>query len=251
MGSKRSRERMERLRQRFYDGMAERGVTGDIADKIWDKLAAFANYGFPESHSVCFAYLVYASSWLKRHYPAAFCAALLNAQPMGFYSPHSLVQTPAATASTSAPPTSTPPTANATLEPDVSTEATQDGPRHARDARGVGHGRAGGAARASGRCGASATTSPSEIAAGRPYESMEDLQRRVPELDLAQLEAMATAGAFGCFDLDAARGAVGGRRGGAIQARPPVRHRHRGRRADAAGHVVAARRRSPTCGPPA
>ncbi len=54
-------------------------------------MAAFANYGFPESHSVSFAYLVYASSWLKRYEPAAFCAALLNAQPMGFYSPQSLV----------------------------------------------------------------------------------------------------------------------------------------------------------------
>ena len=72
--------------------MAERGVTGEIADEIWEKLAAFANYGFPESHSVSFAYLVYASSWIKRYEPAAFCAALLNAQPMGFYSPHSLVQ---------------------------------------------------------------------------------------------------------------------------------------------------------------
>ena len=62
------------------------------AEEIWEKLAAFANYGFPESHSVSFAYLVYASSWIKRYEPAAFCAALLNAQPMGFYSPHSLVQ---------------------------------------------------------------------------------------------------------------------------------------------------------------
>ena len=92
MGSKRSRERMERLRDRLYDGMAERGITGEVADQIYDKLAAFANYGFPESHSVSFAYLVYASSWLKLYYPAAFCAALLNAQPMGFYSPHTLVQ---------------------------------------------------------------------------------------------------------------------------------------------------------------
>ena len=83
---------MERIRQRLYEGMAERGVVGDIADQMWDKLSAFANYGFPESHSVSFAYLVYASSWLKRFYPAAFCAGLLNAQPMGFYSPHSLVQ---------------------------------------------------------------------------------------------------------------------------------------------------------------
>src|SRR3954470_13661334 len=72
--------------------MAERGITGDVADELYAKLAAFANYGFPESYSVSFAYLVYASAWIKRYYPAAFCAALLNAQPMGFYSPHSLVQ---------------------------------------------------------------------------------------------------------------------------------------------------------------
>ena len=92
MGSKRSRERMERLHQRFADGAAERGVTAEVIEIIWEKLAAFASYGFPESHSVSFAYLVYASSWLKRWYPAAFCAALLDAQPMGFYAPHTLVQ---------------------------------------------------------------------------------------------------------------------------------------------------------------
>ncbi|HUP86482.1 MAG TPA: error-prone DNA polymerase, partial [Acidimicrobiales bacterium] len=91
MGSKRSKERMLRLRSRLYEGMAERGITGDVADQIYEKLAAFANFGFPESHSVSFAYLVYSSSWIKLHYPAAFCAALLNAQPMGFYSPQSLV----------------------------------------------------------------------------------------------------------------------------------------------------------------
>ena len=83
---------MERLKQRLYEGMAERGITGDIADEIFTKMAAFANYGFPESHSVSFSYLVYASAWIKFHEPAAFCAALLNAQPMGFWSPHSLVQ---------------------------------------------------------------------------------------------------------------------------------------------------------------
>ncbi len=73
MGSKRSRERMERLRARLYEGMAERGITGEIADRIFEKMAAFANFGFPESHSVSFAYLVYASSWIKLHEPAAFC----------------------------------------------------------------------------------------------------------------------------------------------------------------------------------
>ena len=92
MGSKRSMKRMERLRERLYAGMAERGITGDVADEIYTKMKAFANYGFPESHSVSFAYLVYASSWIKYHEPAAFCAALINAQPMGFWSPHTLVR---------------------------------------------------------------------------------------------------------------------------------------------------------------
>ena len=91
MSSKRSTQRMERLRDKLYSGMAERGITGAVADEVYEKLTAFAHFGFPESHSISFAYLVYASSWLKLHYPAAFCAALLNAQPMGFYSPQSLV----------------------------------------------------------------------------------------------------------------------------------------------------------------
>ena len=92
MGAKRSVERMQRLRGRFFAGMAERGIGTEVGEQIWHKMVAFANYGFPESHSVSFAYLVYASAWIKLHYPAAFCAALLNAQPMGFYSPHSLCQ---------------------------------------------------------------------------------------------------------------------------------------------------------------
>jgi error-prone DNA polymerase len=92
MGSKRSRARMAAMRDRLLRGMAERGITGDTADEIAKKLEAFADFGFPESHSVSFAYIVYASSWLKLHYPAPFVAALLNGQPMGFYSPHTLVR---------------------------------------------------------------------------------------------------------------------------------------------------------------
>jgi error-prone DNA polymerase len=91
MGSKRSTDKIEALRQRLYDGMAGNGITGAAADEIVDKIKAFAAYGFAESHAISFALLVYASCWLKRHYPAAFCAALINAQPMGFYSPQSLV----------------------------------------------------------------------------------------------------------------------------------------------------------------
>ncbi len=92
MGSKRSHVRMERMRERLMSGMAERGITGDTAEEIYTKLQAFSSFGFPESHSVSFAYLVYASSWIKYHYPAEFAAALLNAQPMGFYSPHTIVR---------------------------------------------------------------------------------------------------------------------------------------------------------------
>ena len=91
MGSKRGIERIESLRQKLYDGMAAHGLTGDAADEIYAKIQAFANFGFAESHSLSFALLVYASSWIKLHYPAAFLAGLLRAQPMGFYSPATLV----------------------------------------------------------------------------------------------------------------------------------------------------------------
>src|SRR5262249_50591669 len=92
MGSKRSRARMAAMRERLMTGMAERGITGEAADDIAHKLEAFANFGFPESHSVSFAYLVYSSSWIKLRFPAAFACALLNAQPMGFYAPHTIVR---------------------------------------------------------------------------------------------------------------------------------------------------------------
>ncbi|GAB2835220.1 error-prone DNA polymerase [Microbacterium insulae] len=91
MGSKRGIERIESLRDKLYAGMAENGLVGDEADAIYAKIQAFANFGFAESHSLSFGLLVYASSWIKLHYPAAFLAGLLRAQPMGFYSPASLV----------------------------------------------------------------------------------------------------------------------------------------------------------------
>ncbi|GAB2565990.1 error-prone DNA polymerase [Nocardia heshunensis] len=92
MGSKRSTEKMERLRARFYEGMRDlHGITGEVADRIYEKVYAFANFGFPESHSQSFASLVFYSAWFKLYHPAAFCAGLLRAQPMGFYSPQSLV----------------------------------------------------------------------------------------------------------------------------------------------------------------
>ncbi len=92
MTHKRSDEAMGRLRDEVYAGMAGNGISGAAADEIWEKLQGFASFGFPESHSVSFAYIVYMSAWLRYHYPAEYLAGLLNAQPMGFYSPNSLVQ---------------------------------------------------------------------------------------------------------------------------------------------------------------
>ena len=91
MGSKRGFEKIESLKEKLYAGMAGNGITGEAADDIYLRIEAFANFGFAESHAQSFALLVYASAWLRLHYPAAFLASLLRAQPMGFYSPLTLV----------------------------------------------------------------------------------------------------------------------------------------------------------------
>ena len=91
MGSKRGIERIDSLRDKLYAGMAENGIIGAEADSIYAKIQAFAGFGFAESHALSFGLLVYASAWLRLHYPAAFLASLLRAQPMGFYSPQSLI----------------------------------------------------------------------------------------------------------------------------------------------------------------
>ncbi len=185
MGSKRSRERMNRLKGRFYDGMEKRGITGEIADQIWDKLDAFANFGFPESHSVSFSYLVYISAWLKYHYPAAFCASLLNAQPMGFWSPHTLVADArrhgvvvrnvdinASDWKAQIEPLED------TTEPDNKDVALRLGISYVRS---IGEDLA------------------KAIAAGRPYSSVADVVERC-NLTKTHAEALATSGAFSCFE---------------------------------------------------
>jgi len=183
MGSKRSLERMERLRYRLYEGMYERGIKEKVANQIWEKMVAFANYGFPESHSVSFAHLVYASSWIKYHYPAAFCAALLNAQPMGFYSPHSLAQDARRHGVK-------------VLTPDLnasSDQATLEAFAGSADGVAV-------------RLGFLSIKGFSEdlaleIAASGPYEDLEQLSRHT-SISQKQLEALATSGAFTCFGLE-------------------------------------------------
>ena len=89
---KRKGDAIRRFGEKIIAGMLANGYPQDFAERCFEQIKGFSEYGFPESHSVSFAYLVYASSWLKHHHPAAFCAALLNAKPMGFYSQQSLTQ---------------------------------------------------------------------------------------------------------------------------------------------------------------
>jgi error-prone DNA polymerase len=179
MAAKRSAARMEKMRARLYAGMAARGVSGEVADQVFAALAAFANFGFPESHSVSFAYLVYASSWLKLHYPAAFTAGLLNSQPMGFWSPQSLVADARRHGVAVRRPHVNHSEVGASLEAPWPDGAAPDPVLRLglASVRGVGE------------------TTAERIVAGRPWSGGEDLVRRAG-VTRAQLETLAAAGAL-------------------------------------------------------
>ncbi|GGF32007.1 error-prone DNA polymerase [Williamsia phyllosphaerae] len=180
MGSKRSPEKMQKLKERFYAGMEQtHGIVGDVADRVFEKMAAFANFGFPESHSQSFAALVFYSSWFKLHHPAAFCAALLRAQPMGFYSPQSLVADARRHGVRVHGPDINISLAHANLENDgLEVRMALGSVRHIGDEL--------------------AQVVVDRRVADGPYRSPADLARRA-ELSERQLEALATAGAFDCF----------------------------------------------------
>jgi error-prone DNA polymerase len=204
MSSKRAPERIEELRERLLEGMAARGIPADVAEDIYAKILAFSSYGFPESHAISFAYLVYASAWLKCYYPAAFTAALLRAQPMGFYSPASLisdarrhgvqvrgvdVNASAAVASLEKPTFTI---HNVRRQPDQAAGGGAAGdPAGGRPVAGQPAIRLGLAdVRNLGADQAAA------VVAGQPYRDLEDFARRT-RLPVPALEALATAGAFG------------------------------------------------------
>ena len=92
MSRKRSHDALEAYRERFVAGAAEKGVDAETADTVFDKLVGFSGFGFPKAHAAAFGLLAYQSQWLRHHYPAEFLCALLNAQPMGFYPPATLVR---------------------------------------------------------------------------------------------------------------------------------------------------------------
>src|SRR5260221_502067 len=222
MSSKRAPERIEELRARLLGGMAERGISLEVAEDIYEKILAFSSYGFPESHAISFAYLVYASAWLKCYYPAAFTAALLRAQPMGFYSPASLISdvrrhgVHVRGVDVNASGVLAVLESTETLESAERLEGTETrkgteiqrcngthapvnpggpGPPGGEPVPGQPAIRVGLAeVRNLGKDAAAA------IVAGQPYADLEDFARRTT-LSVPTLEALALAGAFGCFGL--------------------------------------------------
>ena len=173
MGFKRSAARMAEIEVKLRAGMAKNGIVGGTADRIVQSITSFALYGFPESHAASFALLAYASAWFKCHYLAAFTCALLNNQPMGFYSPAVLVKDAQRHGLR-------------VLPVDVNQsewDCTLEGPeRHLRlGLRFVRSLRA---------------ESGLATAAARPFTDVQDLARRVPQLRKPELEMLAGVGAL-------------------------------------------------------
>ncbi|WP_328698738.1 error-prone DNA polymerase [Brevibacterium rongguiense] len=185
MGSRRSQARMKALRERFDAGCAQRGIGPELAEVIFGKIAAFANYGFPESHAISFANLVYDSAWFKRHHPAAFTAGLLRSQPMGFYSPQSLIADARRHGVGIRPVDIARSQEEADLEPDPDSTGGFAIRIGLRAVKGVGD---------------AAEALVAERAHGA-YGSVEDVAQRTG-VEVRVLEALATAGAFDCFGLD-------------------------------------------------
>ncbi|WP_407358106.1 error-prone DNA polymerase [Microbacterium sp. LTA6] len=230
MGSKRGLEKIEQVREKLYAGMDRRGLDKDTADRIYAQIQAFSNFGFAESHSLSFALLVYASSWLKLHYPAAFLAGLLRSQPMGFYSAATLTADTRRHGVEVRRPDLHASGATETLEPlqpdrpdqpeDASAQRTPTGldsclddpqPTPARFNRSApddsaAHRRDGRYAVRLGLSGVRGIGVPmaerivAEREANGPYRDLNDLVRRT-DATAAQLEALGTAGAFSCLGL--------------------------------------------------
>lgn len=218
MGSKRGVEKIESLKAKLYEGMAGNGIVGADADNIYARIQAFAGFGFAESHALSFGLLVYASAWMRLHYPAAFLAALLRAQPMGFYSPQSLVADARRHGVTVLRPDIQRSGVYATLEPVAGVEPTGRPECLHREQPPIGpfdrsspdttaeHRRDGALAvrlgldEVTGIGTAVAKRIVAERERGGDYRDMNDLVRRV-DLTTAQLETLSAAGAFDTFGL--------------------------------------------------
>jgi len=173
MSRKRSLAALESHRERFVEGALGKGVDAATADMVYDKLVGFSGFGFPKSHAAAFALLAYQSAWLRHHYPAEFLCALLNAQPMGFYPPASLVRDGERRGVR-------------VLPPDVNSSEAQCSLEDGAVRVGVGYVSGVGEKEAE------------AVAAGRPYTTLKELAQRTP-VDRVGLEALVESGACDCF----------------------------------------------------
>ena len=184
MGHKRSRERMADICQRMIEGMLKNGFSQDVAQRIYNQINAFADYGFPESHAASFALLVYASAYLKHYYAPEFLAAILNAQPMGFYSPGTLIEDAKRHGVTVLPVDASRSRYDSTLEPVGESFAVRLGLRLV---RGIG--------------GKSRELLQRAVEQGGTFASIADVVQR-SGLDRRALRALAEGGALDCFVPD-------------------------------------------------
>ncbi|MEM7515911.1 MAG: error-prone DNA polymerase, partial [Planctomycetota bacterium] len=178
MAAWRTPGKIEKYRRKLLEGMRKSGLDEAFAERCYRQLQGFGEYGFPESHAASFALLVYASCWLKHHHPAAFCAAMLNSQPLGFYSPSQLVRDARQHEVEVRPVDVNHSNYDCTLE------TADNGPAVRLGLRMV-----------SG-LGSEAASRIEAAREKRPYESPEDLRRRA-RLDRRSLAALAEADAYG------------------------------------------------------
>ncbi len=189
MSRKRSHAALEAWRERFVAGALEKGVEEAKAHELYDKLVAFSGFGFPKSHAAAFGLLAYQSAWLRHHYAPEFLAALLNAQPMGFYPPATLVRDGQKRGVETRPPDVNHSEAGCTIE-DTGVGSTEPAGRRAGKAV---------------RVGLKYVTGLGEddaeaVAAKRPYSSSRELAQRTG-LSEDELRALAESGACDCFGL--------------------------------------------------
>ncbi len=176
MSRKRSHAALEAWRERFVAGALEKGVEETKAHELYDKLVAFSGFGFPKSHAAAFGLLAYQSAWLRHHYAAEFLAALLNAQPMGFYPPATLVRDGQRRGVETRPPDVNRSEAGCTIEEDG---AVRVGLKYV---TGLGEDDA------------------EAVAASRPYSSIREVAQRTG-LSEDELRVLAESGACDCFGL--------------------------------------------------
>jgi error-prone DNA polymerase len=197
MSRKRSHEALEAHRARFVHGALANGVDRTTADRVYDKLVGFSGFGFPKSHAAAFGLLAYQSAWLRHHFPAEFLCALLNAQPMGFYPPATLVRDGERRSVRVLPPDVNASEARCSLErvpgghapgtiPGTKAQETIHGP-----AVRIGIGYVAGVGE----------TEAAAVEAGRPYAGIRDLAQRAL-IDRAGLEALVESGACDGFGDD-------------------------------------------------